>query len=128
VDDEVSKDGEDGRGSHGGEDEFVFGRLLHGVHCSVWGVRGQGSTVRNEGEEDEDHRDAHGKEGDEEHVGRAAVVVHALIITYPGEDARGISKKILACRKACGERREKGPIWDFLRRIYSFMSYKSRDS
>lgn len=29
VDDEVSKDGEDGGGGHGGEDEFVFGRLLH---------------------------------------------------------------------------------------------------
>ena len=59
----------------------------------------QAESVRNEGEEDEDHRDAHGKEGDEEHVGRAAVVVHAPIITYPGEDARGISKKILACPK-----------------------------
>ena len=99
MDDEVSKDGEDGRGSHGGEDEFVFGRLLHGVHCSMWCACGQAESVRNEGEEDEDHRDAHGKEGDEEHVGRAAVVVHALIITYPGEDARGISKKILACPK-----------------------------
>ena len=29
MDDEVSKDGEDGGGGHGGEDEFVFGRLLH---------------------------------------------------------------------------------------------------
>lgn len=29
MDDEVSKDGEDGRGSHGGEDKFVFGVLLH---------------------------------------------------------------------------------------------------
>jgi len=59
----------------------------------------QASTVGNAGEEDDDHRDAHGKEGDEEHVGRAGVVVHAPIITYPGEDARGISKKILACPK-----------------------------
>jgi len=55
--------------------------VLHGVHCSVWCACGQASTVRNAGEEDEDHRDAHGKEGDEEHVGRAAVVVHACIIT-----------------------------------------------
>jgi len=78
----------------------------------------QASTVRNAGEEDEDHRDAHGEEGDEEHVGGAAVVVHAPIITYPGEDAR----------EKCGKRREKGPIWDFLPRIDSFMSYKSRDS
>ena len=99
MDDEVSKDGEDGRGSHGGEDEFVFGRLLHGVHCSVWCACGQAESVRNEGEEDEDHGDAHGEEGDEEHIGGAAAVVHAPIITYPGEDARGISKKILPCPK-----------------------------
>ena len=59
----------------------------------------QASTVRNAGEEDEDHRDAHGKEGDEEHVGGAAAVVHAPIIAYPVQDARGISKKILPCPK-----------------------------
>jgi len=64
--------------------------------------------VRNEGEEDEGHRDAHGKEGDEEHVGRAGVVVHAPIITYPGEDARGISKKILAYRKVVRRKARKG--------------------
>ena len=29
MDDEVSKDGEDGGGGHGGEDEFVLGVLLH---------------------------------------------------------------------------------------------------
>ena len=55
--------------------------VLHGVHCSVWCACGQASTVRNAGEEDEDHGDAHGKEGDDEHVGGAAVVVHAPIIT-----------------------------------------------
>ena len=63
----------------------------------------QASTVRNAGEEDEDHRDAHGKEGDEEHVGRAAVVVHAPIITYPGEDARGIHEKVVRV-SACAPR------------------------
>lgn len=29
VADEEAKDGEDGGGGHGGEDEFVLGRLLH---------------------------------------------------------------------------------------------------
>lgn len=29
MDDEVSKDGPHRRGGHGGEDEFVFGVLLH---------------------------------------------------------------------------------------------------
>ncbi len=64
----------------GASQTVEFG-VLHGVHCSVWCACGQAESVRNEGEEDEDHRDAHGKEGDEEHVGRAAVVVHACIIT-----------------------------------------------
>ena len=50
----------------------------------------QASTVRNAGEEDEDQRDAHGKEGDEEHVGRAGVVVHAPIITQARRNAREI--------------------------------------
>jgi len=53
----------------------------------------QASTVRNAGEEGEDQGDAHGKEGDEEHVGGAGVVVHALIIACPRENARGISIK-----------------------------------
>jgi hypothetical protein len=58
------------------------------VHYTLWCACGQASTVRNAGEEDEDHRDAHGEEGDEEHVGGAAVVVHACIITQARRDAR----------------------------------------
>ena len=88
----------------------------------------QASTVRNAGKEDEDHRDAHGKEGDEEHVGRAAVVVHAPIITYSGENARGIQKKFIAYRKVVRRKARLGSHMGLPGRIDSLMSYKSRDS
>ena len=89
----------------------------------------QASTVRNAGEEGEDQGDAHGKEGDEEHVGGAAVVVHAPIITYPEEDARGISKKILAYRKVERKKARKRDSCSIgCTHIWNHVSYKTRDS
>ena len=89
----------------------------------------QVESVRKEGEESKHGRDAHGKEGDEEHVGRAAVVVHAPIITYPEEDARGISKKILAYRKVERKKARKRDSCSIgCTHIWNHVSYKTRDS